>query len=71
MPSSKILHHVHVRVFPADDVPGWPPGAGVRVDALGDVDRAESLQAGFILPEVDLQLVQALQIERRRCPASR
>src|SRR5690606_17402604 len=48
---------------PADDVPTRPPLAHVRMNRIGDVDRAEPLHIRVVIDEIDLELVQPLEIE--------
>src|SRR5207247_8442224 len=51
-------------VLVADDVPGRPPGADVRMNAFGDHEGLEALIGLFVRAVVLLQLVHALEVER-------
>ena len=62
----QILDRMNEGVLVAEDVPGRPPGAGVRVSAFGDVDRPEALHPLLVFRQEDVQFVQPLQVEPDR-----
>ncbi|EMF58324.1 hypothetical protein SBD_0996 [Streptomyces bottropensis ATCC 25435] len=54
------------RVLVPDDVTGWSPGRHVRMVRLGDEDPGEFLLDRGPCGLVELQLVEALQVEGDR-----
>src|SRR5918993_2318131 len=62
----QIVDRVSKRVLVADNMTCWPPVRGVWMHPLGDVDRAEPLQARGVILKIDLQLVHTLEVERDR-----
>src|SRR3954463_660501 len=64
----QVVQLVHERVLPPDDVALRPPVLPERVVGFGDEDGAEALRArpGCRAGEVDLELVEALEIEPQR-----
>src|SRR3954453_4040358 len=64
----EVVQLVHEGVLPPDDVALRPPVLPERVVGFGDEDGAESLRprSGCRAGEVDLELVEALEIEAQR-----
>src|SRR5919197_3708405 len=68
----QVVDLVHERVLPADDVAGRPPVRPERMVGLGDQHRAKALRrrARRRSLEVDLELVEALEVEGDRALAA-
>ena len=66
----QVDHLVGEPVLIAQAVPGWPPGADVRVLGFGDQDSAEALLVDRFCAVEELQQVVLLEVEgerARRC----
>src|SRR3954463_9121306 len=63
--AQEVMHLVHERISPSDDVPGRPPEIHERMVRLGYEHGPEAARA-FLAVEKDLQLVHAFHVEVER-----